>query len=42
MQKDFVNRKTVTDWSADINAEGTLVNYYKVLKAAETWLAENA
>ena len=41
VQKDFVNRKTVTDWNADVNAEGTLVNYYNVLKAAEAWLAEN-
>lgn len=41
VQKDFVNRKTITDWNADINAEGTLVNYYDVLKAAESWLAEN-
>jgi len=42
VQKDFVDRKTVTDWNADVNAEGTLVNYYDVLKAAEAWLAENA
>ena len=42
VQKDFVDRMTVTDWNANVNAEGTLVNYYDVLKAAEAWLAENA
>ena len=42
VQKDFVDRKTVTDWNADINDPDTLVNYYDVLKAAEAWLAENA
>ena len=36
------DRKTVTDRNADVNAEGTLVNYYDVLKAAEAWPAENA
>ena len=42
VQKDFVDRKTVTDWNADVNDPGTLINYYDVLKAAEAWLAENA
>ena len=42
VQKDYVDRKTVTDWTADINTNDPLVNYYDVLKAAESWLAENA